>query len=115
MTELNNREPLIGDGNTTAAIGTRDGKVIMQFPSPKQWLAMDPQNAALMGKAMIDAAVDLGVDVRIQAPKPQISEGLRIRMEARCLMILKNKREHTEKDPVLARRLVDTILNMHDL
>ncbi len=32
-----------------------------------------------------------------------------------CLMILKNKREHTEKDPVLARRLIDTILNMLEL
>jgi len=115
MAELNGGEPLIGDGNTTAAIGTRDGKVIMQFPIPKQWLAMDPQNAVLIAKAIIDAAVDLGLDVRIQAPKPQVSDGLRLRMETRCLMVLNNKREHTEKTPILARRIVDTILNMLEL
>lgn len=107
--------PLIGDGTTQVAVGDRDGQVILQYPRPVQWVALDPQTAVQIAKAMIDAAHSCGHTIEIRLPKPEVTEGQRIRMEARCLMILKNKREHTEKDPVLARRLVDTILNILDL
>lgn len=107
--------PLVGDGTTQVAVGDRNGQVVLQYPRPVQWVAIDPQTAVQVAKSMIDAAVNCGMNVEIKAPKPEVTEGQRVRMEARCLMILKNKREHTEKDPVLARRLVDTILNILDL
>lgn len=107
--------PLIGEGTTQVAVGDREGQVVLQYPRPVQWAALDPQTAVQIAKAMIDAAVNCGMKVEIKAPKPQISEGTRVRMEARCLMILNNKREHPEKNPILAKRLVDTILNLLEL
>jgi len=110
-----NGSELKGDGGTHIAVGDRQGKIILQFPHPVEWIALDPQTGVAVAKSMIDAAVNCGLRVEIKAPKPEVTEGQRVRMETRCLMILKNKREHTEKDPVLARRLVDTILNILDL
>lgn len=107
--------PLIGEGTTQVAVGDREGQVVLQYPRPVQWAALDPQTAVQIAKAMIDAAVNCGMNVEIKAPKPTVSEGLRVRMEARCLMILNNKREHPEKNPILAKRLVDTILNLLEL
>lgn len=107
--------PLIGDGASQVAVGDRDNQVVLQFPHPVQWVALDPQTSVQIARAMIDAAVNCGMRVEIKAPKPQVSEGMRVRMEARCMMILNNKREHPEKNPILAKRLVDTILNILDL
>lgn len=106
---------LKGEGATTIAVGDRDGKVVLQFPNAVEWVALDPSTGVQVAKSMIDAAVACGLDVQIKAPKPEISEGMRVRMEARCLMILNNKREHTESNPVLSKRLVETILNLLEL
>lgn len=106
---------LAGTGATHVAVGDRDGKVILQFPEPVQWIALEPGTAVGVAKSVIDAAVACGANVTIQAPRPQVPAAIRQRMEARALMILRNKREAPEKDPVLAARMVDTLLNMLDL
>lgn len=113
--ELNKGQPLIGDGSTQIAVGDRDGKVILQFPTPIQWAALDPPNAVGIAKAMIDASVVCGLDVQITTPKRQVSEGEKLRMEVRTVMLLKNKRESKEKDEMLAKRIVENLLNMLEL
>lgn len=110
-----NGSPLIGEGTTQVAVGDRDGQVVLQFHRSIQWCVLDPATAVQMAKSVIDAAVNCGMNVEIKMPKPEVTEGQRVRMEARAAMILNNKRDHTEKTPVLARRLVDTILNILDL
>ena len=112
---MNGSTPLIGEGTTQVAVGDREGQVVLQFPRPIQWAALDPQTAVQIAKAMMDAAPNCGMNIEIKLPKPVITEGMRTRMEARALMILNNKRDHTEKTPILARRMVDTILNILDL
>ena len=112
---MNGSTPLIGEGTTQCAVGDREGHVLLQYPRPVQWVALDPQTAVQIAKAMMDAASNCGMNIEIKLPKPVITEGMRTRMEVRAMMILNNKREHTEKTPVLARRMVDTILNILDL
>lgn len=109
------KAPLVGEGTTQVAVGDRDGQVVLQYHRPVQWVALDPATAVQVARAMIDAAANCGINIEIKLPKPVITEGMRTRMEARAMMILNNKREHTEKTPVLARRMVDTILNILDL
>lgn len=108
------KEPT-GDGATQLAVGDRDGKVVLQFPKPVQWIALDPHTAAEAASSMLDAAVSLGARVSFQAPKVHVPKELRARMTARALMVLRNKRAAAERDDVLAVRLVDTLLNMLDL
>ncbi len=104
-----------GPGATQLAVGDRDGKVVLQFPTPVQWIALDAQTAAQAASSMLDAAVALGAQVTVQAPRVQVPKELRTRMTARALMVLRNKRAAAERDDVLAVRLVDTLLNMLDL
>jgi len=104
-----------GAGATQLAVGDRDGKVVLQFPTPVQWIALDAQTAAQAASSMLDAAVALGAQVTVQAPRVQVPKELRTRMTARALMVLRNKRAAAERDDVLAVRLGDTLLNMLDL
>ncbi len=104
-----------GDGSTDVAVGDRLGKVTLLFPQATDWVAMDPSNAVQIGKAMIDAAVQCGARVTIQAPRQPVPHGLRERMVNRTVMMLRNKREGPEKDNILAQRIVDTVLNIIDL
>ncbi len=106
---------LTGDGKTDLAIGDMHGKVTMVFPQPREWVALDPSNAVAIAGALVDAAVKLGARVTVKTEAPKVPKAIRQRMEARCLMMLRNKRESTERDDVLAQRLVDTLLNMLDL
>jgi len=104
-----------GNGCTEIAVGNRDGQVTLLFQYPMNWIALDPTNAAYVGKAIIDAAVDCGARVEIKTPPPQIPNALRERMINRCVMLLRNKREAPEKDGILAQRIVETLLNMVNL
>lgn len=104
-----------GKSATHIAVGTREGRVLLQFPHQIDYAALDPTNAAYVGKAMIDAAVECGARVEIKTPPPHIPNALRERMVNRCVMLLRNKREAPEADGILAQRLVDTLLNMVNL
>jgi hypothetical protein len=112
---MSERVPLTGAGAQKTALLAQDGKVIIKFDNPCEWAAFDPQVALQLAHQMISAVQDCGMKVEIEVPKPKISDLQRSRMAARVNMILKNKREHTEKDEVLAIRIVDTVLNMVEL
>lgn len=104
-----------GMGADEVAIGVREGKAILWFPKPCEWIALEPTVAAEVAKSLLDCAVECGARISIQTPKVKVPNEIRKRMQARALMILTNKRESPERDPILAERLVDTLLNMLDL
>lgn len=106
---------LKGDGKTDLAIGDLHGKVTMVFPQPRDWVALDPSTAVEIAGALVDAAQKLGARVTVKTEPVKVPKAIRQRMEARCLMILTNKREANESNPVLAARVVDTLLNLLDL
>lgn len=49
-----------GPGASTVEITTRDGKVVLQFPNPVQWAALDPATAVQIAQAMVEAAKACG-------------------------------------------------------
>lgn len=109
------QSPPTGDSAAAIAVGSMHGKVVLQFHQPAQWIDLEPGTAVEVAKSMIQAAVDSGARVTIQAPRAKVPNAIRSRMEARALHILTNKRGAAERDAVLAVRLVDTLLNMLEL
>lgn len=50
---------LEGDGATEVLVAPHDGKVILRFPRPKEWVGFDPQNAMMVAGAMAKEAYEL--------------------------------------------------------
>lgn len=104
-----------GEQAQTVAVGDRDGKVVLQFHRPAQWIDLDPATAVEVAKTMLDAASNCGLAITIQAPPKKVTELQRQALHARCLMLLRNKRTSSERDEVLAVRITDALLNMLEL
>lgn len=49
-----------GPGASLVEIEDRDGKVVLQFPNPIQWAALDPATAVQIAHAIVQAAKRCG-------------------------------------------------------
>lgn len=103
---------LPGDGTTTVAIGTNDGHVVLKYPKPVQWAALDPATAAQVADAMLGAAIDLGARVEIKMPERKYTPQQIESMRARVALVMKNLQERGAKQHIIAAEIVDIILTM---
>lgn len=99
-----------GTGKTEITIGPENGRVVMGFPNPITWFAMDPLNAAQIGRELINAATKLGADVQIIIPKKQITETQRRVLITRVHLVMKNQLEKHIRPERVAQQLVDIVL-----
>lgn len=49
-----------GPGATTMEVYDREGKVVLAFPNPVQWAALDPGTAVQIAEAIVSAAKRCG-------------------------------------------------------
>jgi hypothetical protein len=49
-----------GPGASSLEVADREGCVVLQFPNPVQWAALDPATAVQIAHAMVDAAKRCG-------------------------------------------------------
>lgn len=96
-------------------VNPRTGKVIQRFARPMLFVAYDPVNAANVGKAMIDEAVNAGAHVEIQVKKKQITDKGRAVLITRVDHILKNLLERGRPQHYIAQQIVDTLLTSEEL
>lgn len=109
---------MAGPGATTAAVGIRDGRVVVQFPSAVQWVAVDPQTAVDIGEAMARAAFELrngrqprdNVAVLQDEIKKKATDALRKSMIRRSEIILRQLLERGRNHNYIATELVDRML-----
>lgn len=107
-----------GPGATTAAVGIRDGQVVVQFPSAVQWVGVDPQTAVNIGEAMARAAFEIrngrpprdDVGVLQEEIKKKATDILRASMITRAEIILRQLLERGRKPNYIATELVDRML-----
>jgi hypothetical protein len=105
------REPLPeAEGATMVAVGDEGGKVLLKFPKPVTWIALDPQIAPLVAEKMIQAAGKCGVLVKIGVPKMKISDEQRLKMQQQAVLVIKNLRARGRSDAHIACELVDITL-----
>ena len=111
-----------GDGKTSIAIKDHGGKVILEFPNPVTWIALDPQNAfeiaeataraahtAKFGKAPPDDRSYLAQQVRAR-----LTDELRDRMVVRVRVMLPSLLDNSRSLDYVARQVVDQIFSEVD-
>ena len=96
--------------NKRIIVKTVGDKVVLEIEGEGDYMVNTPEIAAQIGKSMMDAAVSLGLDIRVQAPKRTISAMKRLEMTNRATLMLRSlqNRSNTYK----AAQIVDTILEM---
>jgi len=106
--------PTADTGASRMAIGPEEGKVCIRFPEPRLWVAIDPPNAVLMAKHMIDCAVACGHKVTLQLPRREVSREKREALVARAMHVIRSTQEQHKSPATVARSLVDSILSAID-
>lgn len=109
--ENNEKRTLVGDGSSEIVTGVEDGHVVIHFKKTLNWIALEPETAVQIGKALIDNVARLGYDVKIQMPKRTLSPEKYQLVSGRVRFMLLKKRADQEPDEVLARRILDLILS----
>lgn len=96
--------------NKRIEVKTIDNKVIVEVEGQNDYMVLDPQLAAQIGKSMMDAAVHLGLEIRIEVPRKEVTFAKRNEMVIRATHVLRS----LEGKPRLtkARQVVDTVLEM---
>lgn len=107
MSETTKRE---GNGQTQVVIGPEAGKIVMGFPKPISWLAMEPDNAVQIAKSMIDSAVKLGANVQIVLPRRKITEAQRTMLRNRLSLRMRSMIEKKRDFDYIAEELLATVL-----
>ena len=105
---------LEGDGTAEMVVFERDGSVIMRFHEPREWVKFDRDNAALVGKEIIDVAVEAGAVVEIKVPKRPITEEDRTKLIYRVDNIMRSMQEQNKRPMDIARSIVDSVLSEID-
>lgn len=104
------KDPLLGEGATHVAVGDQGGKVILKFPKPVEWIALDPQIAPLVAEQMIHAASACGVRVSLQVPEKQINAMQRAALAARVKLVMSNLQDRGKAPEFIATEIVDIVL-----
>ena len=103
-------QPLQSDG-ALIAIGEKDGKVILTFSKPTQWLPIDPETARQMAEQLARSAYTARFGRAPDGkPRSMVTESLRRHMRARAMLVSRSLIEQGRNWDYISRQLVDLIL-----
>ena len=97
--------------STEIAIGVDEGRVVMKFPEPKQWIAMDSENCRLIAEAMARAAYECRYGVPAAQGGSNLSEGIRVKLITRVTHVMRSMKEQHKAPQFIAAAIVDVILS----
>lgn len=96
--------------STTVAVGTRDGKVVLEFPEAIQWAALEPEQARLIAEAMAREAYTCSNGRPPDDRKSTIGQVIQQRLVNRVLLVMLNMQRRNKKPALIANELVDICL-----
>ena len=96
------------------AIGIDKGLIVIKFHQPQKALQFKPENAAHIGKHLIDLATELGVQVVINMPRRPVTPELHAMMCARAQHVIRSTQEQNHKPEYVARAVVESIIKAID-
>lgn len=97
-------------GQTELGIAVEKGRVVVRFPTPRLWFAMDAQNAVDIGEAIARAAYEARFGKKPGEGKSVLSEKARQRIVNRVALVLASlNREHKSMN-YIASSLTDVVL-----
>lgn len=106
----NEMELRAGEVAVASGQGEQSGRVMLIVPNGVSWVAMLPEQAAAVGKDMIDKAVANGADVKLVLPKKEPSMMVRTMLRNRVSLIMRSELEKGRKHDYIAESIVDIVL-----
>ena len=102
----------MSEGTDTVQLSDRDGKVVMHFQRPVEWVALDPQTAGKLAEAMSRASYKATFGDVPTPQKTQIVDVLRVRLVRMVEIMLGSfdKRAPRPHPKVQATEIVDRVL-----
>ena len=96
------------------AIGIVKDRIVVTFHQPQQALQFKPENAAHIGKHLIDLACEMGVKVVINMPRRPVTPELHQMMIARAQHVIRSTQEQNHKPEYVARAVVEAVVKAID-
>lgn len=103
-----------GDGVHTMIVGDEKGNVILRFPKPVEWVALDPETARQVAESIARTAYKARFgDTPTTEKKSQITEQLRTKLKNRVTLMLRTFSNKAPVPPLEAQavEIVDQLLN----
>ena len=95
-------------------ITVHEGRVVQRFQRAMLYVLYERDNAAFVGREMINAAIACGAQVQINVPRVKISREKRDAMIARAAQIHRSMLEQKKEPLAIARNVVDQLLAQID-
>jgi len=99
------------EGAIEMIIAAENGKVIQRFERPTLYVAYERDNAAHVGKCLIDTAVAIGAQVVIKTPPRKISKAKIEALVTRAYHVHRSMTEKHRAPMLIAQHVVDSILS----
>ena len=98
---------------TEVAIGIEKGRVVMKFPEPKQWIAMDPENCRQIAESMARAAHEAHTGQKLMNGGSAITAQMHERAVNRMVIMLNNYDKNQNRAKLWwAKEMVSAIRNI---
>lgn len=97
-------------GATMLAMKVHSGKVVLMFPNPVAWVALDPDVAARVADQMLGYAVELGETIEIKLPQKQINPVHRQAVINRVQTVMRQLQERGRRPEYIAEELTDLVI-----
>lgn len=99
------------EGKVNMVILAEAGHVILRFQRSMLWVKFERDNAAHVGKCLIDTAVSIGAKVVITVPNKTLSKEKRDALVMRALHVQRSMTEKGRPPVTIAEHVVDSILS----
>jgi len=99
------------EGAVEMIIAPEKNRVIQRFQRPMLYVAYERDNAAYVGKSLIDAAVAIGAKLVINVPRKKITREQRDALVTRAFHVHRSMTEQKRPPMLIAKHVVDSILS----
>lgn len=100
----------LGEIGVAFGDGPQKGRIVVALPAMAKAIVMNPEQAVMVAKDIIDKAVSLGVQVQILIPKKPISQSRRTLIVNRIDIVMRKLQERKRPSRYIAEELVDIVL-----
>lgn len=97
-------------GKTELGLSVEKGQVVVRFPEPRLWFAMDPQNALVIGEAIAKAAYEARFGKKPGEGSSVLSERTRQRIVTRAGAMLRSLLADRKPVDYIAASVTDAVL-----
>lgn len=97
--------------STEIAIGTTDGRVVLKFQNAVEWIALDPQNALMIGEAIARAAYECKYGKVPDGTQNVLKQEKVNTLYKRAELVIRSLLDKKKTPKYIAHQVVDIVLS----